>query len=203
MVYPSLWGPSAWQALFACTWNCTPGDYDKLSDLVDVMGQLLPCSTCRKHFLQNRNVATRRAKGAPACPEEMLYWLYCLKDEVNRSMRQPSISYRELLQRFAFHGGVVVDEVRLGDTLVVFAMAADRSATRDTARARFAELCRLLGELLPVPDDSELRLSLLRIGRGRRSIGHGDATIAAATSARIERGFPTLGRAHYTSFLKS
>lgn len=124
----------------------------------------------------------------------MFYWLYCLKDEVNKNadLRTRSISFEDLMQRCVFHGAVV-DDVLVADTLVVFAVTA-----KDLGLSpRFVHMCALLSELLPLPQDSQLREHLARI---REPFLVAD-TIKAARAARIERGLPCMTPQHYKTLL--
>lgn len=192
MVQPALWGPAAWQMLFACTWNCPDHLISDLRRLVEITGALLPCLKCRQHFARHV-VRVDRRTARPVHPRDMLFWLWCLKDEVNRELRRPSIRYDDLTQRFIFHGGGVIDDVTLGDSLVIFAI----SATASNSNALFVELCSILANLLPLPDDSELRQHLQRIRASSVVAG----AVRAARAARIERGFPELSRNHYVSMI--
>ena len=186
---PSLWGPAAWEALFACAWACPKRELERLVAMVDATLATLPCKKCRRHALRARAEATRRLRGAIDCPQQMFRWLYLLKDEVNKSLGRPSPPMSDVTARYIFHSGVPVNDVALGDALVLFAVEAER----DGLEIEFSVLCQSLGDLLPLPADSELRML---VGRVRPSYAV-TAALRAARATRIERGFEPLGLAHY------
>ena len=213
---PKVWGPAFWQTLFACTWNCGRAKFEILSSfLFQQTPLLLPCEKCRKHFLENKAEVDRKSGGVPKTPEQAFRWLWHLKDRVNyishavsissyvyrgrpgprthTSPRHPmTISLDDLTLRYAFHGAVV-DEVLLGDLLVIVVLEA-RGLERD---AVFMEFCNSLVALLPLPEDSHL-LRALRVCAERRPIVRN--ALLAARAARIERGLRVYGLAHYRSF---
>ena len=125
----------------------------------------------------------------------MFSWLYYLKDEVNKRgvvPPRPSITFHELTERYVFHGAVV-DDVELGDVLVLFAIGA----TVLKKEPLFVELCDLLVSLLPLPHDSELVRHLVCVDE-RSVVAH---TVRAARAARIERGLTPLTAAHYKALV--
>lgn len=197
---PTLWGPALWQVLFACAWTCAAADFESLRTLaLDVLPLLLPCAKCRQHFVDNRSRVNRRARGEPRSADEMFRWLWFLKDEVNETVRREasrapprggvqSVPLARVRERYALHGGLV-DDVLLGDTLVLVAIEAHREK-RDEL---FLQLCALLARLLPLPKDSELRCHLENTTRGPIV----NAALRAARGARVERGLPQLTLAHY------
>ena len=185
---PILWGPAVWQAMLACAWTCRVENSDALVRLMTLIVTILPCEKCRTHYQRHRMVLRRRAKGEPRKPQEVFRWIWLLKDEVNKSLGQPSISFEDLTERFRFHGGVV-DEVLLGDTLVLFAV----SCLQLQWDAEFMQLCGLLAALLPLPCDSQLKAALECI-RQKPIV---PAAVRAAKAARTERGLPVLNQAHY------
>lgn len=189
MTNPVLWGPALWQALFAAAWTCAPRDVGVLTDvLLRLVPLLLPCEACRHHFVKHRAAIARSAHGEPRTTAEHAFrWLWVLKDRVNRSLGRRSISFADLTARYAFHGGLV-DDVALGDALVLVALEA-RALDRDEL---FLELCAALARLLPLPHDSQMRAVLANC---RRPIV--PCAVAAAAAARVERGLPALGLAHY------
>jgi hypothetical protein len=188
MTNPALWGPALWQALFACAWRVSRDAQQLLFDLLTrQMPPLLPCEACRAHYVKRQGRVDRRAGGPPDRQERAFRWLWYLKDEVNRANGQASIDFDDLTQRFALHGGAV-DDVALGDALVLVAMEA-RHNDRD---ALFLEFCAALAALLPLPHDSELRTALLAAHRPIVPFA-----VRAARAARVERGLAPFSLAHY------
>lgn len=185
---PTLWGPVTWHVMLACAWTCCKEDVQALLTLVSLMPRILPCEKCRNNHRAHLPKVLRRAKGEPRTPEQVFRFLWLLKDQVNKSLNQPSTSFEDIMERYAFHGGVV-DDVKLGDTLVLFAISCHALDMED----EFLELCRVLSILLPLPHDSELKKALQLLTR--RPIV--PATVRAARAARVERGLTPLGISHY------
>lgn len=185
---PVLWGPAVWQMLFACAWHCPQANADELRDLLlRLVPLLLPCRKCRHHYAQHRAVVNRRAHGEPKTPEHAFRWLWYLKDEVNRTLGRRSVSLDDVTERHVFHGGIV-DEVALGDALVLVALEA-RALDND---ALFLELCASLARMLPLPCDSQMRAALAAVQRPVVP-----SALRVAKAARVERGLPELSLAHY------
>jgi hypothetical protein len=121
----------------------------------------------------------------------MFYWLYCLKDEINKELRTTSITFQDLTDRFIYNLGVV-DDVKIGDMLVLFAISAHVLEKQSC----FVEMCALLADIIPLPPDSELVSHLKHI----RKVFLVSDTVKAAQAARIERGLKPLTAEHYKSF---
>ena len=195
---PYLWGPALWQALFACAWNANNDQGVLLHRLLaELLPLLIPCEKCRAHFhkkqpivLKNMAKATKMTTPPrPDAPERAFRWLWHLKDQVNQTLGTRSISMDDLTQRFLLHGPVV-DDVVLGDTLVLIALDAHERKLDD----HFVEFCTILGTLLPLPSDSEL-LRALQAKVFRRPIL--PSSVRAAKGARIERGLVPHELKHY------
>lgn len=190
MTNPALWGPPVWQMLFACAWHCDASHFAELRELLlHQMPLLLPCEKCRHHFATHKPVVDRRAHGEPRTAEHAFKWLWYLKDTINKSLRppRPSITMDDLTERHVLHGGVV-DDVALGDALVLVAIEA-RALDRDDL---FVSMCRTLSTLLPLPEDSQLRRALAVAGRPIVPVA-----TRTARAARVERGLPELPASHY------
>lgn len=190
MVKPTLWGPSLWQTMFACAWTCSGKHVTHLLNLVlRQIPLLLPCEKCRLHFIETSRTATRRAGGEPCTSEDVFRWLYFLKDEVNKLNRQRTpVTLDDVTERHCFHGGIV-DDVALGDALVLVALNAHKME-RD---AIFVDMCQNLARLLPLPSDSEL-IQKLKCIQEKPIV---PATVRAAKAARVERGLSVLTLPHY------
>lgn len=188
---PTVWGPPMWHVLFACAWHCDAAHFDVLRRLLlTQMPLLLPCEKCRKHAKAHMPNVHRRARGEPRDPAHAFRWLWHLKDEVNQTLRVRSVALDEITERYVLHGGVV-DDVIVGDLLVLVALAA-RKMQRDDL---FVEFCASLAVLLPLPEDSELRRHLER--DMRRPVV--PAAVRAARAARVERGLRPLVAQHYVT----
>lgn len=164
---PSLWGPGVWHIMFVCAYNATTTSsmkFDKLCDLIlKKIPLLIPCGECRRLYREkHKAAATNRMerKTLPTNAQEMLYWLYLLRDEVNKSVFRSqhastivpstlSPTYKDVSDRFLLRGNIV-DEICVGDTLVLLAIAAKELKEENT----FIDLCILLQDLLPLPKQS-------------------------------------------------
>lgn len=185
---PILWGPSLWQALFSCAWTCKTADVEALRTLLlHVIPMTLPCAKCRQHFVDHLPIVHRRARGEPKTPDHAFRWLWYLKDEVNKTLGRTSVPLSNVTEKHVFHGGIV-DDVALGDTLVLVALDT-HTLHRDDL---FLELCTLLVRLLPLPKDSEMLRHLAHV---KRPIV--PSALRVARGARVERGLKPLVLAHY------
>lgn len=187
---PALWGPALWQALFACAWHCDAASLPRLRALLlQQVPLLLPCAKCRAHFAAHKPRVDRRAKGEPRSPEHAFRWLWYLKDEVNATLGRRSVPLDDVTERHVFHGGLV-DDVALGDALVLVALEAKHLGRE----AVFADFCASLCALLPLPCDAELTRALCDGPPASRVVTF---ALRAASAARVERGLRTLSLAHY------
>ena len=179
MVDPTLWGPGMWHLLFATARGASHARVAEVTRLCMVLTPLLiPCDLCREHFAANARNATRKTRGVPKTAEDVFRWLFYLKDGVNRSTRSRSIPLHDLERRYELHGNVVND-VLVADTLVLLALHASSQGDGAT----LVEFARLLGQDLPLPEDSELKAVL---GSFHEPVLH--AAYAASKNARLERG---------------
>jgi hypothetical protein len=124
---------------------------------------------------------------------KMFYWLYCLKDEVNKQLKQHSLPFSELTDRFVYHGALI-DDVRVADVLLAFATVSVELGREE----EYVDLCGLLAHLLPVPSDSELVRRLPKVSANTVF----EDTLRIARAARVERGFPPQNAAHYRAMLR-
>lgn len=197
---PTLWGPVVWQVMFACAWHCPKAHLDTLVEFLLVQTPLLlPCAKCRHHFATHVPRVHRRSGGLPTTAAGAFRWLWFLKDEVNKTLHRPSVPLKDITQRFVLHGGLV-DEVALGDVLVLMALEATH-LKRETV---FVHFCGALDVLLPLAPDSQLRLALRAFVDGAGTLRSIPALptsmVRVARAARVERGLPSLTLAHYRSF---
>lgn len=164
---PALWGPGVWHIMFVCAYNATSTSsiaFDKLCNLIlQKIPLLIPCGECRRLYREKHKAAATNRMGTkrlPTNPHEMLYWLYLLRDEVNKSVFRSqnasavvpntlSPTFKDVSDRFLLKGNVV-DAICVGDTLVLLAIAAKELKEENT----FIDLCVLLQDLLPLPKQS-------------------------------------------------
>ena len=184
----SLWGPPLWDAMFACAWGCADANIELLRVLLlEQLPALLPCPTCREHYRSHIPTVNRRARGRPRDAAHAVLWLWHLKDQVNRTLQRTSLHSSEVVDRLRLHGPVV-DEIRLGDTLVLVAISARSNETDDL----YVAMCHTLARLLPAPGDSALRQML---GHVERPIVA--TTLRAARVTRLQHNVPVRSLAHY------
>lgn len=197
---PYLWGPVTWQTLFTLAYTCAEADYAALRTLVfDLLPHLLPCTGCRTNALAadgRPGITYRRAlkkigPGRPRTSTRMLAFLHQLKEEVNHETRAPKdfLTPARLQNRLAFLAGEI-DEVRLADALVLYAISAERRAEE----ARFVEMLRALYTLLP---EGALRQWLAKPAAYDAVI----VALRAAHAVRSVHGRDTFDLSHYESFL--
>lgn len=194
-VSPVLWGPPLWQACLACAWHAK--DMSALEDFLHrLLPLMLPCETCRQHFLDKRTAVDRKTKKStrPGSHTYHFTWLYHLKDHVNQTTRHRSITLDDLTQRFLLHRGSI-DDVTFGDALVLIALDAHDRKLDDV----FVQFCASLVVLLPLPSDSCLMQSLSTL-HSRPIVPQ---VHRAAKAARCERGLPELPLTHYKALYES
>lgn len=184
---PTLWGPVTWQVLLACAWNCKLDAMDRLNELLRLIPLLLPCEKCRAQHVKHLSMVNRRANGPPTKPQDAFRWIWTCKALVNKSLGQSTTSLNTITERFMFHGAVV-DDILLGDSLVLFALTAKRLMMEE----EFLQMCEHLSVLLPLPHDSELIIML-----AQASFPIVPFAVKAAKAARIERGSRPLSLKHY------
>lgn len=157
--------------------------------ILRVIPALLPCKTCLENYPKHAD-RIKRIMAPPTTPDEMFKWLWHLKDQVNKSLKQRSMSMDDVRQKFDFHGPVI-DEVLLADSLVLMSMASHQAGKEGI----FYELCDDLKVLLPLPHDSEFKRFLEQQGSQYKMF-------RASRAARVERGLNLLPLKHYQSFKK-
>ena len=183
----SLWGPSVWQMMFACSWNVDARTADTLREmLMEQLPFLLPCKQCRDNYNDHVLKVNRKIR-RPTSTDDFMRWCYYLKDEVNKTTRHPSIPLAELIDRYVLHGPCV-SEVHLADTLMLVALSA-RALQRDDV---FISFCHNLSVVLPTPSDSALRVAL---GTVSRPIVN--SALRCARNTRLQHGMKPLVMTHY------
>lgn len=156
--------------------------------VMDCVPMLLPCEQCRNHWVETNKMATTMLGRTPTTGDLMFRWLYHLKNAVYKTTRRISyVTLDDVTERHCFHGGIV-DDVALGDVLVLMAITAEKLSRE----AMFIELCKHMFRLLPLPNDSELVKRLKTIKKP--IVVH---TVRAARAARVERGLSKLSEKHY------
>lgn len=199
-MHPNLWGPAFWQLLFVCSYACHADQIAALRALVlDLVPPLIPCKTCRGHYLKNIPYAKRRASGSSrqplATPRQVLHFLWHMKDRVNLQLQQRSVDLAVVVSRFEFHGPAV-DEVRAADTLMVLSLWAHTRDDDDETSNVFVAFCMHLSVLLP---RGALQASLARLEPTPTVVA---GMLRAARSVRSAHGASPKPRRHYEDLLK-
>ena len=189
---PWLWGPPVWHALFTCAIGAKTTAKVKVFNRIvfNLLTEILPCPECRQHYVVNLPRATKRAGGKPKTAAQAFRLMWFLKDEVNRSVGRISVPFEHIHERYHFHGDLL-DEVALGDALVLTAIAMQCTHRED----EFVEFCDSLYSLIPFPEGSGLGELMCSIQEN----GIVADTVNAANAARIERGMATMTIADYKS----
>lgn len=202
MVNPHVWGPVAWQILFATLRDCDKiAKRRKWSTMLENFIKLLPCPKCRNHA-----ATYLRTTPLPSVDDAGFDWLWKFKTAVLRRTTTESLKARRLpsgfasanaptsrddvLARFGFHDWRV-DDVAAADVLVLFAHVA----TKEDHQRAFCNMAHALSVLLPLPVDSVLVAWLSRVTAQEKNMYL--AAVTCAYAVRCEHGVSQLARAHY------
>lgn len=193
---PSLWGPSVWKIMLACTWRL-PDDENTLAlvqrFLLVLVPDILPCSTCAQHYRNNLAVVHRKAKGRPGTGDHAFRWCWYMKHEVNTHLGTTSIHLADLVERYLLHGPVL-PEVEVADVLVLVAIQARADAKDDI----FVEFCSAMHAMLPARDDSSVFMHYLKhIARPILP-----TTLRLARSTRHAHGLPHMDLRKYKATVR-
>ena len=99
------WGPGAWTFLHACTFaqekNIPPEQQERLRTFFNLVGHMLPCSQCQKHYreyVEKHPVPTETR-------EKLTRWLVDLHNQVNVITDNPFIQnmmYEDVCDVYAY-----------------------------------------------------------------------------------------------------
>lgn len=97
---PEIWGPGAWLFLHSITLNYpnSPTQVDKKihSDFFNLLGKVLPCSTCKQHYQSNNN--NLPVQFNLQSKETLVKWLIEIHNKVNKMKNKPIINYDEFIK---------------------------------------------------------------------------------------------------------
>jgi hypothetical protein len=96
---PTVWGPFFWHTIHivAIAYPKNPTYLDKkyAKDFYESIGNLLPCPVCREHYAVH-------TKSNPLTPfldsqSDLFKWTVMLHNEVNKSLKKPTMTEEEVL----------------------------------------------------------------------------------------------------------
>ena len=129
----SEWGPAAWLFLHAATFGqnkiICPAQQKRVTDFFELLGYMLPCARCRKHY----NDYLEKHPVQAACRKDLTRWLVDLHNDVNVRTNNPFVQhmeYREVEQVYAYdrdddpllNGGPQVDSNRTAKSVIFAAV---------------------------------------------------------------------------------
>ena len=85
MVRPEKWGPIFWGALHVAALSCS--NRDNLANFVDCYKAMIPCMSCRQHFID-----VLKSNPVPMTTEELFPWTVHVHNIVNSRLDKPIIS---------------------------------------------------------------------------------------------------------------
>ncbi len=187
---PSLWGPTVWKVMLACTWSLSEDAVEVAQRLLlDLIPEVLPCPTCTDHYRQSLATVNRRARGRPGSGDHSFRWCWYMKNEVNQRLGASSIHLADLAERYLLHGAVL-PEVEVADVLVLMAIQA-RTDSKDDA---FVDFCAAVVRLL-YADVSSPSVFVYYLGHVSRPII--PTTLRLARSTREAHGLPRIDLRKY------
>ena len=193
-MHASVWGPPLWKAIFSAAWHVDDETVDILREvLLELLPVLLPCVTCRENYRKHVPAVHRQSKSRLRSPDEVMRWCWYMKNEVNKVTHHTSLPYDELVERYTFHKGIL-DEVEFADVLVIMALNA-RATKQDEA---FVHFCRAMSEVLVLPHDSALAMSLNAV-----QAPVVNSAVRCACATRMQHGHATLNITHYRRTFKA
>ena len=104
-VRTTSWGGPLWHASFCMAINYdhhpSPHKDQLYLDYFDLLGQMLPCLFCRQYYEQCKLVLPLQDYlNNPLLEQPVMYWLYNLKDLVNKKlMRQEAECYSNVVRK--------------------------------------------------------------------------------------------------------
>ena len=139
---PLLWGPCTWRTLFSIAFNSKSTDLRNISKLLKVLEKVLPCPTCRAHYIINRQGADKLFPLSKSTVN-VQYWLWHLKSLVNKGEKQKNIEFKYVKLKYDVFGHTICD-TELADMLMLISIAMKRPEEQK----KFHEFLFLLGTLI-------------------------------------------------------
>lgn len=138
---PLLWGPCFWKTLFSISFNCKTSDLPQIVKLLKTLEKVIPCPTCRAHYLINRDQADKLFP-LKKSHENVPFWLWHVKSLINKNLKTPNTEFKYIKLRYDTFGHNICD-TELADVLVMISMVI----VKDEEKKKFHEFLFELGNL--------------------------------------------------------
>jgi len=104
---PKKWGPSLWKFLHYVSFNYpdNPSNNDKhvMRNFIYVLGDILPCESCRNHYRENIGILMK-SQGILNNRESLIKFFYDLHNMVNNIKGTPEYSYSKFVRDYDMEG---------------------------------------------------------------------------------------------------
>ncbi len=106
---PSCWGPPLWHSLHSIAMAYEPTEKTKIDfyGFFAILGNVLPCESCKSHYAQNFQQLQDSLKYAlmqpSLAPDGLFRWVYDLHNLVNKQTKVPENkwpSYEEVVKKY-------------------------------------------------------------------------------------------------------
>lgn len=95
----NVWGKCGWVLIHSIAINYpekpTPSEKENTITFFNLLGKMLPCYYCRKHYVENLQILPIQADSKL----ELVWWTIDLHNLVNKSTGKPILSREEALQK--------------------------------------------------------------------------------------------------------
>ena len=137
---PLIWGPCLWKALFSISFNCTHSDIHMVVKLLKTLETVIPCPTCKAHYLVNRQSADKLFVLTKSC-QNITYWLWHMKSLVNKDLKQKNLEFKYLKLRYDTFGHNICEN-ELMDVLMMICIVNEKNS-----KNKFSEFLNCLATL--------------------------------------------------------
>ena len=100
---PKIWGPSAWIFLHSVTFNYPDNPTEEIKNKYKVFFEslqfVLPCENCQNNY-KKKLVKYELSPEVLKNKKALIEWLIDIHNEVNKSNNQPSLTYKEVIQKY-------------------------------------------------------------------------------------------------------
>ena len=100
---PKIWGPSAWIFLHSVTFNYPDNPTEEIKNKYKVFFEslqfVLPCEKCQNNY-KKKLVKYELSPEVLKNKKVLIEWLIDIHNEVNKSNNQPSLTYKEVIQKY-------------------------------------------------------------------------------------------------------
>lgn len=139
---PLLWGPCLWKTLFSISFNCKHEDLPTIIKLLKLLERVLPCPTCRNHYIFNREQCDNLFP-IKKNTENVRFWMWHMKSLVNKTTKDKNTDYKYIELRYKTFGHMISD-LELVDVLMLMSLYIEK----ESDGKKFLEFLFTLGTLL-------------------------------------------------------